>query len=218
MTEELTSADVVQLISWSIRGCWTLPLKLEHDHTRIMTGRKKILGTMRGKDPKAISLPTEGLYAHTLGHIPDTNAAILRVGNDEFLLGVEETARYIVGMAAEGIYLPSLGLAHSPEFDLTIICRTCQQGQGGVKGCPIHATVMSLQDVFDHNIIGTKKLCLDIQGSCRSGRGTPIAIGVRHAGKSPLHSCRSPQLLLAKPGRVPHTHSLVQTGTDNKIL
>lgn len=45
-----------------------------------------------------------------LRHIPDTDALVLRVAEDEFLAGVKNGARDVVVMSAAGVYLPSFRL------------------------------------------------------------------------------------------------------------
>lgn len=41
---------------------------------------------------------------------------------------------------------------HPPQFDLTIVGTRNNQREGGVEGSPVHATIMSLQDMLDHRI------------------------------------------------------------------
>jgi hypothetical protein len=64
-----------------------------------MTRREQILGAMGRQDPESIAFPAKGLYANSLAHIKDTDAAIFAVTNNQVMLGVEETARYVVSMA-----------------------------------------------------------------------------------------------------------------------
>mmetsp|Transcript_7017 Transcript_7017/g.15969 ORF Transcript_7017/g.15969 Transcript_7017/m.15969 type:complete len:205 (+) Transcript_7017:3226-3840(+) len=90
-----------------------------------------------------------------------------------------------------------------------------------MEGCPVDAAIVSLQDIFHHDIIGAKQLSLYIQSSCRSRRLPPTTVAIlsiHHSGESPIRSSGSPQLLFAQSSGVPHTHSLIQTGTNNKIL
>ena len=98
MAEELPPPDVVQLVGGSMGRGGPLSLKLEDDHTRVVARGQQILRAVGGQDPEPVSLPPEGLDADALGHVPDADAAILRVGNDEVMLGMKEAARDVVGM------------------------------------------------------------------------------------------------------------------------
>lgn len=63
-------------------------------------------------------LPTESLNAQPFCHVPNTDGTILRVRDDQLMAWMEQHARHIVGVAAHGIYFPSLGFIHSPQFHL----------------------------------------------------------------------------------------------------
>ena len=128
-------------------------------------------------------------------------------------------------MATKGIHLPGLGLAHPPQLDLTIVGGTCQQGQGGMKRGPVNSTFVSFQYILYNNIVGTEQLGLYVHGSGRSGGRTSssaiaVMVSIHHAGESSSikSTNSSSQVLLPKSGSVPHTNSLIQTGTHNKIL
>ena len=195
----------------------TLPLQLEDNHTRIVTCGQQILRAMGGKDPESVALTTEGLYTDTLGHVPNADAAILGVGNDKVMLGVEQTARNIVGVTTEGVDLPRLGLGHSPKLDLTIVGGTGQKGQGGVEGGPVHSTVVALEDVLDHNVVSAEKLGLNVEGGLLSAGRAGHAVGVHHgtAGHTGVHAGTTAHLLLAKAGGVPNANGLIQRGRND---
>ena len=40
---------------------------------------------VRGHYPEAVIFPSEGLHAHPLGHVPDPDALVLRVGHNDVL-------------------------------------------------------------------------------------------------------------------------------------
>ena len=46
------------------------------------------------------------------------------------------------------------GTVHSPHLDLPIVSTRDNEGQRGMKGCPIHSPVVTLEDIF-HNSIST---------------------------------------------------------------
>ena len=84
---------------------------------------------MGGEDPEAVVLPPERLHGSTLAHVPHANCLVLRVGDDELVLGVEERDRDVVEVPAAGVDLPRLGLAHPPELDLPVVAARDDQGQ-----------------------------------------------------------------------------------------
>jgi hypothetical protein len=65
------------------------------------------------------------------------------------VLGVEDSARDIVEVATAGIDLPSLQVAHPPQFDLPIIRGRNDEGKGGVEDSIIDTTIVTLQDILD---------------------------------------------------------------------
>mmetsp|Transcript_20774 Transcript_20774/g.51886 ORF Transcript_20774/g.51886 Transcript_20774/m.51886 type:complete len:237 (-) Transcript_20774:756-1466(-) len=99
----------------------SLPLKLEDNHPSIVTRGEKIALLVSGKDPKAVVLAAEGLHALAFRHVPHANGFILRIGDNQLLLGVKQCARHIVDVPAKSVYFPSFCLIHSPKLHLTIV-------------------------------------------------------------------------------------------------
>jgi hypothetical protein len=207
--EQFPAANIVQFVGWSLRRSGTFPFQFKDNHTRIMTGRQQILGTMGRQNPKAISFATKRLDADTFADIPNANTPIFRITHHQIVFGMKETATNIVGMPSEGIDFPCLCFTHSPQFDLPIISGTCKEGQGGMEASPIDTTIMSLQDVLDNNIIGSKEFRLDIHGS-RIGGTSSGRHGVHHGGFT--------HLLFAKTGGIPNSDRLIQRSRNNQIL
>lgn len=65
---------------------------------------------MSSKHPEAVVVPAEGLDAGPLGHVPHSDALILRVGQDELLAWVEDSAGHVVVVPPTGVQLPRLRL------------------------------------------------------------------------------------------------------------
>mmetsp|Transcript_22214 Transcript_22214/g.40027 ORF Transcript_22214/g.40027 Transcript_22214/m.40027 type:complete len:298 (-) Transcript_22214:378-1271(-) len=220
MAKELPAANIVQFVGWARRRCRAFSLQLENDHSRIMSSGEEILGPMSCKNPETVAFPAECLHTDTFRDIPNTNTPIFRVRNYKLMLGVEKTTRDIVRVTTKRIHFPSLGLTHSPQFDLPVISGTRKKRKGRVEGCPVHATVMSFKDIFDDNVICSKEFSLNIEGgrvtSPRSATGA--AIDRRHAGSSETSVHTSTHLLLSKAGRVPHAHGLIQRCTHDQVL
>lgn len=55
-------------------------------------------------------VPPECLHTCPLRHVPHTDALVLRVGQDELLAGMEDSAGHVVVMSPAGVQLPCLGL------------------------------------------------------------------------------------------------------------
>lgn len=64
---------------------------------------------MSAQHPEAIVVPAEGLDSGPLGHVPHPDALVLRVGQDELLTGVEDSAGHVVVVAAARVQLPGFG-------------------------------------------------------------------------------------------------------------
>ena len=127
-----------------------------------MSSSQQVLRTVCRKDPEAITLPSKSLDTNSLTHIPNPNAPILTITNDKVLLGMEQTTRNIIRMSSERIHLPRLGIAHPPEFDLTIIRSGCNKGKSRVKCRPINSTIMTFENILDHDVIGSKEFRLKV--------------------------------------------------------
>mmetsp|Transcript_11249 Transcript_11249/g.32344 ORF Transcript_11249/g.32344 Transcript_11249/m.32344 type:complete len:424 (-) Transcript_11249:228-1499(-) len=208
MKEELASTDVVQFAGGTVGAGGAFALQLEHDHTGIVTGGEQVLVAVRGQDPEPVPLPAEGLHANALGDVPDSDAAILAVGDDQVVLGVEETARDVVGVPTQRVDLPRLRLGHAPQLDLTVIGGRRQQRQGRVEAGPVDSAIVALQDVLDDDVVRAKELGLDVHGR---GGGTGMAAHRIDGG-------RLAHLLLAETGGVPNPDGLIQTGRDDEIF
>lgn len=72
---------------------------------------------MSPQHPEAIVVPAEGLHSGPFGHIPDPDALVLGVGEDELLARVEDGTGHVVVVAAARIQLPCLGFWTVGEGD-----------------------------------------------------------------------------------------------------
>lgn len=115
---------------------------------------------MCGQNPESVVFATEGLNSRAFAHVPNTNRFVLRVRNDEFVLGVEKCDRHVVEVTSAGVNFPRLGLAHTPQFDLTIITTRDNQGQGGMECGPVDSAVVTLEDVLDDGVSVAKQIGL----------------------------------------------------------
>jgi hypothetical protein len=68
----------------------TLTVELEDDQSRVVTGGEEVELRVSGEDPEAVVLATEGLNGGALRHVPHADRLVLRVRDDELVLGVEE--------------------------------------------------------------------------------------------------------------------------------
>ena len=177
--KQLTSTNVVHHTRcWSVARGGSFAFEFKDNHTTIVTGSQEILRFVCGEDPEAIPFASKGLYTHTLIDVPYANGAIFGIGYDQFVLGVKETARDIVGVSSKGIDLPGLGFRHAPQFDLSIVGCRSQERKSRMKASPIDSAVMSFQDILDDNIVGSKQFRLYIES-------TRLFVGIletRHTG------------------------------------
>jgi len=67
-----------------------LNTNLENDHARIMTSSKQIERRVGSQHPEAFMFTSERMQASTFGHVPHTDALVLRVGENEFLTWVKQ--------------------------------------------------------------------------------------------------------------------------------
>ena len=81
---------------------------LENDHSGIVTGGKDVEGRMSSNNPKSVVLSSEGVQARALGHVPNPDGLVLRVGHDQVLTGMENHAGYVVVVATASVNLPGL--------------------------------------------------------------------------------------------------------------
>ena len=126
-----------------------------------MTGREQVLVGVGGKDPEPVGFSSKGLYSEAFADVPDTDSAILRIGDDEFVLRVEEHTGDVVGMPSHGVHLPGLGLIHAPELDLSIICPGDDERKCWVKGRPVDASLVTLKHVLHQRIVASEQLIVD---------------------------------------------------------
>ncbi len=73
------------------------------------TSSKQVEVWVSTKHPEAIMVPSEGLHSGPFGHIPHTDAFVLRVGQDELLARVEDSAGHVVVVTAACVQLPCFG-------------------------------------------------------------------------------------------------------------
>mmetsp|Transcript_5766 Transcript_5766/g.11358 ORF Transcript_5766/g.11358 Transcript_5766/m.11358 type:complete len:267 (+) Transcript_5766:230-1030(+) len=191
-------------------------LEFEDDHAAIMPRGEEVGVGVRAEDPEAVVLAAEGLHTLPLGHVPHADRLVLRVGDDELLLRVEERARDVVDVAAEGVNLPRLGLVHPPQLHLPVVRARDDQRQRVVESRPVDAAVMPLKHILDRGVIAAKQvLHLDVgHGLAQLARhAVRLDRRTRRRRRRLLLGChRVGQSLLAQTGDVPHTHCLVERG------
>lgn len=99
----------------------SFPLELKHDETVVVTGRKQVEVRVGSQNPESIVFPSESLNGGSLGHVPDSDGLVFTVRKDQFVAGMEKRNGHIVEVTSTGVDFPCLGIAHTPEFDLSII-------------------------------------------------------------------------------------------------
>ena len=107
---------------------------------------------VHGEDPEAVVGAAVRLDAHALLHVPDADAAVLRVGDDEVVLRVEHDAGDVVRVAAQRVHLPRLGLVHAPQLDLPVVGARHDEVLRGVERRPVDAAVVALEHVLDNRV------------------------------------------------------------------
>lgn len=120
----------------------SFPLELEDDKTVVVTGGEQVEGRMSGEDPESVVFPSEGLDGGPLSHVPDSDRLVFSVRQDKLVSRVEDTGRDIVEVSSTGVDLPSFGVGHPPQLDLTIITARDNQWQGRMERRPIDTTVV----------------------------------------------------------------------------
>lgn len=75
-----------------------------------MTRSEQINLRMGSDNPEAVQVALERLDRRPLAEVPYSNCLIFADREDEFLVGVEETSRRILEVAAAGIDFPCLRL------------------------------------------------------------------------------------------------------------
>lgn len=209
------------------------------------TGGKDAQSGVSCHDPEAVVFPPESVETGALRQVPNSDAFVLRVGQDELLARVEKDARHVVVVAAAGIHFPSLqsrstdwvyvdfisrargntylGFAHTPQLDLTVVRSRDNERQSGMEWRPVNSPVVAFQNVADDGISLTEQV-----------RWAGIAQMFLQPARSRRHILL-PQTwkwifllrsLIAKGLRgkrhitrnVPDSHSLIQWGRNNQIL
>ena len=97
-------------------------------------------------------LPSEGVETCSLRHVPDANAPVLGVAEDQLLTRVEENAGDIGVVASAGVHLPGLGVVESPQLHLSIICSGDHERDRWMERCPVDPTFVTVEEVPDHGI------------------------------------------------------------------
>lgn len=134
-------SNVKQTVSRQSEGR-SLSFQLEDDETVVVPGGEEVECRMSGQDPEAVVFPTEGLNGSSLGHIPHTDRLVLPVRQNELVARVENAGRDVVEVSPAGVDLPSFGVGHPPELDLTIITARDDQRQGRMERGPIDTSVV----------------------------------------------------------------------------
>ena len=134
------------------RKRWTLSLELEYDHAIVMAGREYVQSRMASNDPIAIVLTAKRVQTRSLGHVPNSYAFVFGVAHNELLFGMEHDTRNVVVMAPACVHFPSFCFVHSPQFNLSIVSTTHNQGQSWMKSGPVDTAIMSFKHVFDHTV------------------------------------------------------------------
>ena len=65
------------------------------------------------------------------------------------MFGVEDRVRNVVKVTSARVYLPRLGLAHSPDFDYPIVRGRNYQRESWVEYGKIDTAIVPLKNVFD---------------------------------------------------------------------
>ena len=76
----------------------------------------------------------QNLEVDPLRDVPDTDAAIFRVGNNQLLLRVENGAGDVVGVPPHRVHFPRLCLVHAPQLDLELVRVDTKSGDGDDSG------------------------------------------------------------------------------------
>ena len=88
-----------------------------------MAGRKNVLFRMGSHDPEPVVVSAKSMETGALGHVPDPNGFIFRVGQNQILRRMKKNTRHIIEMAPQSIHLPALGVVHPPQLDCPVLER-----------------------------------------------------------------------------------------------
>eukprot|EP00962_Isochrysis_galbana_P057468 scaffold29832_cov112-Isochrysis_galbana.AAC.7 len=140
------------------REGWPLALQLEDDHAPVVSRGEEVRLLVDRQDPETVVLAAKRLHPLPLRHVPHTDGLVLRVGDDELLLWVEERARHIVDVSAQRVNLPSLGLVHAPQLDLPVVGARDNQRERRVERRPVDSPVVALQDILDRGVVAPEEI------------------------------------------------------------
>jgi hypothetical protein len=107
-----------------------------------MTRGEQVKSRMSGQYPEPVVLSAKGLYGCPFGHVPNANRLVFSIRQNEFVAWVEQTCRDVVEVSTARIDLPSLGIRHPPELDLTVITTRNDEREGRMEGSPVDAAIM----------------------------------------------------------------------------
>ena len=168
-----------------------------------MPSSKQIQVGMGRENPEPVVLAAESLDRNALAHVPYPNGFVFGDRQNQFGMWMKEGCRYIVVMSAARIDFPGLCVRHAPQLDLTVVTGRHNKRKSGVKGSPVHTTVVSLQHILDHDIHIGKEVHL---GAIRSYNLVFKAHWLRSRG------------LLFECCKVPYTHCLVHRSRYNQVF
>merc|ERR1719151_163418 len=117
-----------------------------------MASSKEIEGGVASNHPEPVILPPERVKTGALGHVPNPDALVLTVAQDQLLPGVKDGTADIVVVAPAGVHLPSLVVVHPPQLDLPVIGPADDQRHAWVEIGPVHSPVMTLQHMLHNSI------------------------------------------------------------------
>lgn len=93
---------------------------------------------------------------------------------------MEKSTRDVVEMSSAGIDFPGFRVAHTPEFDLSVVTSRNDKGKSRVEGSVVDTAIVSLENVF-HRRKSVEAIECARGGSGRSftqSRDVPYAYGL----------------------------------------
>lgn len=108
-------------------------------------------------------LSPEGLHGRPLGKVPDPDGFVFTTGDDELVLGVEQSSGNIVEVSSTRVDFPSFGLTHSPDFDLPVVRSRNDERERVVEHRVVDPAVVTFQYVLH-----SREIVESVEGSgCR---------------------------------------------------
>lgn len=154
---QVTLFHVVQEVPVDrVRG--TFSLQLEDDHSGVVPRGEQVQVGVRRQHPEPVVFPPERVQVVSLRHVPDANALVLAVGQEEFLAWVEQDARDVVVMSAACVDLPGFGIVHSPQLDLAVVRSGDYQRESGVEARPVYSAIVAFENVLDDSVGLTEEI------------------------------------------------------------